>query len=94
MGRRVAADFFVQVKAKVSERWNGKAGEYLPYLEHLTADTITQKRPNPPKPGHEVVKIRIYFPEEMFLKAVPEAIINVPDDFIDNPVTVEATVPE
>jgi hypothetical protein len=79
----VTADCYLQV-TNVVRNWRSSNGRVI---------KATTKRPEVTDPDVVVVKIRVQIPYEAFEPLKPEAVVVIPEELVQHPVTVEAAAP-
>jgi hypothetical protein len=64
------------------------------YSYKLRVIKSTQRCPDVLEPGCVLVKIKLRVPHAAFLPLTPEAVVTVPDSFVQQRIDVEATEPD
>lgn len=78
------ADAYLQIKR---DRFHGS------WSVEARVMRVTQNAPTVVEPGCIVVKVRLRIPHEAWLPFAPEAVVEVPPDMVQHPITVEAADP-
>jgi hypothetical protein len=91
MSRKIPAEFYLELEPKIGQRWIN--GGYEEAVESVKVARTTVKKPDNVGRNNVVVKLKVYVPEHVFINAIAEATIVIPDDMIET-VKVEAVVPE
>jgi hypothetical protein len=90
----VNATFYAQVQPTFGRRYDAARHESVECVRSAKVVSITQSRPERPRPGVVVVKLAIRIPEAAFLPLRPEAIVVIPEDMTaPYPIEVEAGDP-
>lgn len=77
---------------QLDPEWNHRPSDDVRALRGAKAARVTQRPPDPPKPGTVTVKVTIRIPKKAFLALQPEAVIIIPEDMYVVNEPIEAAV--